>query len=472
MPMDELRRRWDVKIAPAALIRRLSESTVAWSWAFNFLRLASGVLLLPLLLRQLPKADLGMYYVFLNLSGIVIVLDLGFSPTIGRFVSYAMGGARKLTALGLSDEEPHGTPNYPLLWELLITGRIYYRFLALVTVVLLGTLGSLMVWHKVGETSSVQATWLAWSVCVAAVAAETYFNLWNIFLRNLNQVRAATRISLLAYFVRLVLACVLLLCGAGLLSLPVASLVTSLMIRNLSRRRCLRVLAACPEPARVDWRGHFRTIWPNSWRLGIHFGGTYLSINANVLLCSTVFGLEATASYGLSLQILNIISGMAAVWPQVKWPAIGQLIARRNLEKLRHLFWPRVWLQLGTYVCLAVAAIALGPGLIRFVGSDKEMLPLAWMILLTVNGFLESNCTLWNTFISMWNQLPMLWPSLAANVVGLALNAGFVHLNGAQPGFLVLGPLLAGSVFNYWFWPRYGAKLLYFGLNGAGLQAR
>jgi hypothetical protein len=72
----------------------------------------------------------------------------------------------------------------------------------------------------------------------------------------------------------------------------------------------------------------------------------------------------------------------------------------------------------------------------------------------------------------MWNQLPMLWPSLAANVVGLALNAGFVHLNGAQPGFLVLGPLLAGSVFNYWFWPRYGARLLYFGLNGTGLQAR
>ena len=469
--MDELRSRWAVKIAPAAMIRRLSDSTVAWSWAFNFLRLASGVLLLPLLLRQLPKADLGMYYVFLNLTGIVIVLDLGFSPTIGRFVSYAMGGARKLTALGLSDEEPHGTPNYPLLWELLLTGRVFYRFLALATVVLLGTLGSLMVWHKVGETSSVQLTWLAWAVCVAAVAAEAYFNLWNIFLRNLNQVRAATRISLLAYSVRLVLACVLLLVGAGLLSLPVASLVTSLMIRNLSRRACLKVLAACPEPVRVDWRSHFRTIWPNSWRLGMHFGGAYLSNNANVLLCSTVFGLEATASFGLSLQILNIISGMAAVWLQVKWPAIGQLIARRNLEKLRQLLWPRIWLQLATYVCLAVAAISLGPALIRFVGSDKEMLPLAWMILLTVNGLLETHCTLWNTFISMWNQLPMLWPSLAANAVGLALNAVFVHLDGAQPGFLVLGPLFACSIFNYWFWPRYGARLLHFGVNGAVPQA-
>ena len=36
-----------------SLARRVSNSTVIWSWGFNFLRLASGVLLLPLLLRLL-----------------------------------------------------------------------------------------------------------------------------------------------------------------------------------------------------------------------------------------------------------------------------------------------------------------------------------------------------------------------------------------------------------------------------------
>ena len=205
------------------------------------------MLLLPLLLRLLSKHDLGMYFVFLSLNGIIVVLDLGFSPTLGRFVGYAMGGAKRLVAFGMVEEEVHGSPNYPLLWELLVTGRVFYRFVALAAALLLTTAGSLMVMQKVGETSSPHLTWLGWGVSVAAVAAEAYFNVWNIFLRSINQVLVATRISMLAYSLRLVLACLFLLAGGGLLSLPAASLVTSLIIRNFSRYYCLKALAAYPK---------------------------------------------------------------------------------------------------------------------------------------------------------------------------------------------------------------------------------
>jgi O-antigen/teichoic acid export membrane protein len=439
---------------------RLSNSAVVWSLGFNFLRLASGVLLLPLLLRLLPKADLGMYYVFLSLNALVVVLDLGFSPTIGRFISYAMGGAKQLSARGMTAERAGGAPNYPLLWELLGTARVFYLYVVLAALALLGIGGSLMVWQKVGETSSPQITWLAWGISVAAICAETYFNVWNVFLRSINQVLPATRVSVAAYAARLVLACVLLLSGGGLLSLPLASLASCFVIRSLSRRRCLEALAAVPPPPRVDWRAHLRTIWPNSWRLGLYFAGAYLSTNANVLLCSSVFGLEANARYGLSLQVVNIIGGMASVWTYVKWPLMGQLIARRDIAGLRRVLWPRLWLQQTSYALLTIGLVALGPALIRLIGSDKELLPIVWLLLLAGNGFLEAHCSTWNTLISMWNQLPMLWPSLATNAAGLALNLALVTLAGGQPGLLVLGPLLASLAFNYWFWPRFGARTL------------
>ena len=142
------------------IVNRLYNSTVVWSWAFNFLRLASGVLLLPLLLGLLSKPDLGMYYVFLGLNGLVAVLDLGFSPTIGRFINYAMGGAKQFSAQGLSSEPPHGEPNLPLLWELMFTARVFYRYLVLAIVLLLGTFGSLMVWHT-AETDLLSRAHLA-----------------------------------------------------------------------------------------------------------------------------------------------------------------------------------------------------------------------------------------------------------------------------------------------------------------------
>jgi hypothetical protein len=192
----------------------------------------------------------------------------------------------------------------------------------------------------------------------------------------------------------------------------------------------------------------------------LYFGGAYLSTNANVILCSTVFGLQANADYGLSLQIINIASGMAAVWTAVKWPLMGQLIAQQKIDKLRQVLWPRLWLQVVTFIGMSAAAITIGPPFVHYVSRDKEMLPTAWMVLLAINGLLEGHCSVWNTLISMWNRLPMLWPSLATNIVGLGLNIVFTQLPDAQPGLLVLGPLLANAALNYWFWPSHGARTL------------
>lgn len=443
-----------------AIINRLRNSSVAWTLAFNCLRLALGILLLPVLLRVLSAPDLGMYYLFLNLNAIVVVLDVGFSPTLGRFINYAMGGAERLTAQGLAEGGVTGAPNYTLLWDLLLTARLFYRYLALGMILLLGSFGSWIVWVKVAETSFPRLTWAAWAVSILAVAAETYFNFWNTYLRNMDRVLPAVRISMLAYALRLAMAVGLLLVGAGLLSLPIASLVTSVLIRNLSRRECLKVLAPHPPPEHVDWRAYFHIIWPNSWRLGLYFAGIYLSINVNGLLCSTVLGLAANASYGLSLQIFNIVTGVAAVWPWVKWPLVGQLIARREIEPLQRVLWPRVWLQVITFVALSAGAIWLGPPLIHFFGRDKEILPLGWLLLLVFADLLETHLCTWCTFITLWNELPMLWPSLATNAVSLFLNLALVHLPGASPGVLIIGPLAASLAFNYWFWPRYATRVL------------
>ncbi len=456
-------------------VRRLANSTVVWSWAFNFLRLASGLLLLPLLLRLLPKAEFGMYYLFLSLNAIVTVLDLGFSPTIGRFVTYAMAGAQKLSAHGIGEEQPHGKPNYPLLWELLLTARVFYGYLVLATLLLLGTLGSLMVGQHVNETLSPAFTWLAWGTSIAAICCETYFNVWNMFLRSMNLVLVATRIYFLSYGLRLAMACGFLVAGCGLLSLPLASLITSLLIWNLSRSQCLRALSSWPRPAQVDWKTHFKTIWPNSWRLGLYFGGAYLATNANQLLCASVFGLEAAGVYGFSVQVVSIVAGMAGVWTLVKWPLVGQFIATRNLDGLRRVLWTRLGLQLGTFIALALAAIFIGPYLIRFIRSDKDMLPLMWMVLLASNGLLDAHCSVWNTMISMWNQLPMLWPSLAANAFALLINVVLVGMPDSHPGYLVLGPLVAGLAMNYWYWPGYGARMLqstWIRFVGYGLRGR
>jgi hypothetical protein len=341
------------------------------------------------------------------------------------------------------------------------TARIFYRYVAVATVVLLATAGTLNIWGKVHETSNPSLTFLAWAVCVLAAGTEAYFNLWNVFLRGLNQVVSAARIAVFAYALRLMIACALLLAGAGLLALPAASLITSIVAGFASRWRCLELMGQRPDIGLVDYRSHLRTIWPNAWRLGLLFAGGYLSATANMLLCSMLLSLEANAKYGLSLQVVNIASGMAAVWTFVKWPIAGQLVAKQDITGLRRLLWPRFWLQFATFTILAVAAITLGPPVVHFIGKDKEMLPILWVSLLALNGFLEAHLSFWNTLISLWNELPMVRASLVTSLAGLVINVMLIcYAAEPQAGLLALGPLAAGLLYNYWRWPMYGARKL------------
>src|SRR6266498_3875219 len=154
-------------------LARLWNSAVVWSWGMNGLRLASGLLLLPVLLRLLPINDLGFYYVLLSLQAIVPLLDFGVAVSVDRSVSYAMGGAKELTAHGLHPDLPQGgRPNYALVWKLVQVTRVFYGFLALVVFFSLGGIGTGIISLGVHETSGPLVAWLAWGLALLNVALD------------------------------------------------------------------------------------------------------------------------------------------------------------------------------------------------------------------------------------------------------------------------------------------------------------
>jgi O-antigen/teichoic acid export membrane protein len=442
-----------------AFLNRLYNSAVVWSWIFNAVRLLSGIVLLPLVLRELSRADLGMYYVLLSLIALAPIIDFGFGPTIGRFIAYAMGGAKTLQAQGVfKSAENVDSPNYALLWQLLLTTRILYRYIAIGVFIIMGIWGTYVVEMRIGETSSEFITRLAWGITLMATVFDIYWNWWNTYLLGMNEVRSAARIGLLAMLIRLVVASVLLLSGAGLLSVPIGSLVGSAIWRGLARLKCLALLKNQPRPEKIDIKENLRILWPNSWRLGVQFMSGYLTINANTAICLAVFGLAANAKYGLSVQLLNIAAEMAAVWTNTRWPLITQYQSRHEYLLIRRVLWPRFWLQNITFLILAIGVIFCGPTLLHWLGSGKEMLPAPWLQVLMLYSFLNMQFVMWGTLIATGNRLSYLWPTVATNVLSLALSLALVHFTTWGLGALVLGPLLAGIIFNYWYWPLFAAR--------------
>jgi Na+-driven multidrug efflux pump len=442
-----------------ALLDRLYKSAVAWSWIFNGVRLVSGVVLLPLVLRELSTADLGMYYVLLSLIALAPIIDFGFGPTIGRFIGYAMGGAKTLQAQGVhKSAETAASPNYDLLWQLLLTTRTLYRYIAIAVFIIMGIWGTYVVELRIDETSSEFITRLAWGITLVATVSDIYWNWWSTYLFGMNEVRSAARIGLLAVVVRLIVAGVLLLSGAGLLSVPIGILVSNVIWRGLARWRCLALLKNHPRPEKTDIKENLLILWPNSWRLGIYFMSGYLTINANTAICLAAFGLLANAKYGLSVQLMNIAADMAAVWTSTRWPLIIQYQSRHEPLLIQRALWPRFWVQIITFLILAGGVAFCGPTLLRWFGSGKEMLPAPWLQVLMLYAFLNMQFVMWSTLISTGNRLPQLWPTIATNVLSLALSLALVHFTTLGLGALVLGPLLAGIIFNYWYWPLFAAR--------------
>jgi O-antigen/teichoic acid export membrane protein len=442
---------------PAALLSRLRSSTVAWSWVFNGFRLATGLLLLPLVLRKLSTEELGMYYVFLTQVALAPVIDFGFSPTILRFVSYAMGGAETIQAHGVSKGTSSG-PNFGLLWQLFFTTRALYRVMALIVLVILGVWGTYIIELRVHETPSPNVTRVAWLIAVIATVLNVYSSWAPVFLRGMDDVLTSVRITVLASVVRFVLAVGLLLAGAGLMSLPLGDLVGSLIQQVMARRTCLRRLRRQPPPARADTWQNLRIMWPNSWRLGLLSVAGYLTVNANMTICQSVLGLAATARYGLSTQLLGVIVGMASVWTQVKWQVIGQQRARHDYVAIQRTLWPRMWLQYLTFLVMAAGLLLCGPPLLQLFGSGKQLIPLPWLTLLAFSSFLDTQVGIWGTLISTENRIPFLWPSVAGSLLAFALSLTLIHTTSLGLGAFVLAPLLAHSLFNYWYWPLYAAR--------------
>jgi hypothetical protein len=419
--------------------------------------------MLPFLLKTLPKPEFGMYFVFLSVTGLLPVLDFGFSAVIARFLSYAMAGATSLQAQGLAaaPTSPGTGPNYGLLWQLLRTTRVLYRYLSVISFIVMGIWGTVLVRSKITETTYPGITWIAWCLTLFASTVDMYFCWWNVYLSYIDRIRQSARIAFWGYTLRILITCILLLSGAGLLSFPVATLVGSLTSRGFARRDVLRTMG--PKPAGLpvfSQRFLLRLLWPNSWRTGLQGLSAYLRTNANMAICLAVFGLGATAKYGFSVQVMNVAMGMAGVWTFVKWPEVGQLRAAHNFPALRRLLGVRLWLQAVTFVALAGAAIFVGPILLQWIHTDKQMLPTPWLILLGVGFFLDMIFIFWGTLLSVENRIPTLWSTVITNVGCLMLAYGLSRYTHIGVPALVLAPLLTGLVFNYWYWPLAGARSL------------
>lgn len=435
-----------------------SKSSVAWSFASTGLRFGGFIIVLPFLVRTLSSVELGLWYAFLSMGALGGLIELGFAASGTRAAAYFWGGAPHLLKFGtpLNNKEERA-PNFQGLADLVSTMRIYYAAVALLLLVIQGTIGSLWIQHLTEGHANLKHVLPAWLAYAAGISFNMSAALWPGLLVGIHRVALSQRIVFIAIAANYLVTVCLLFARAGIFA-PVAGTILQAMITQRISHVAFRREAGGglqQSAGRPSWK-ILQTLWPMSWRSAAIGLGAYLITQANTIVAASILGLEETASYGLSLQLVSALAGISAIWVTVKVPEFSSLRVAGNTQTLARTFIARIRLSLTTYMIGAALLITVGNQILHFIGAKTEILPRSLFGVMLCFYFLEMHHSQHAQVVLTENQNPFVIPAIASGICVVILSSILT------PSLGVWGLLLSFGVtqiaFNNWWTVLRGLK--------------
>lgn len=434
----------------------ITKKDIAWNYLGNILNQSMNVLILPFILKLLSAQELGLWYVFGSVAAFVQLMDFGFAPTIMRNISYAWSGASELRAEGIAEVQSDDSRNYPLISSLLAASRKIYLLISAGAGVLLLSVGSVYVKSLIPPDSEMML--VAWFVYSIAVFINLYYGYWNPMLRGMAKIKEINQAVLFSRVLYVVSSAVGLMLGGGLLWISISYLISGLLLMFLSRMFFKKSVGSDLEKFSSGSKNQtaeiMRTIWPNARRLGIVTIGAWMTTRANTLICSSFLGLEVTAQYGLSLQLINMLGGIAVLLFNSYSPELASLKINTLKDRYSRIFSRAITIQWLVSI-LGILAIALiGPPLLEAIGSQSRLLPVGIFLVLGVVYFLEWNHSTFATLITLSNRIPFVNASIITGTAIVILSLLSVWLTPLGILGLVLAQGAVQLAYNNWHWPR------------------
>jgi len=398
------------------LASRAINSATAWSFLAIALKLGGVLVLLPLVLRSLSPDHLGLWYVFQSIAGLIILLDMGFAPTATRAAAYAWVGAKDISERGLPPIHTGSRPNHKLMSIIIGAMKNYYRIITALTIVILSSFGTWWISGRINDLQNLSYLLALWMCYIAALSVSILGGLWPALLTGINGVRRAQQIQIAGFLGNYVLSCTLLLAGFGLASL-VAGKATEAIILLFAGQAAFREFSLA-KSLRSRWSDihMLKRFWPLAWRTGAASLGAYLTIYFNTLIASRFLGLDVTASYGLSLQLILTLAGVSGVWVSVKLPQINQLRAQGDIASISKIFTSGLR---KSYCCFLIGSLGLLfvlPHLLGLIHSKTHLVSPEFLLVMLIVFGLEMNHSLHAALVLSENENPFAIPALVSGM--------------------------------------------------------
>ena len=438
-----------------ALWGRVRHSAMLYGILATGIRAGANILLLPLVLKVLTPSELALWWVFLTLSLIANFADFGFGQVVTRIYSFLWAGADDFDVEGLRSPPENRQPNLVGIRKFHAAVNRLYLWIACIGMVLLVVAGTPFLIRPIAEVANSSLAWTSWALFVLVVGISLSTSQWGLACQGINQVKPLQTSNLISGLMYVLVAAALLLMGWGLLAMVAAIGLRALIGRQLCRCAYLAAVGEDRVPLdKEELRRVMRRIWPNARKFGGIMIAGFLVYHANVLICSHYLGPEATASYGLTVQIGNFIIACSGLWLAVKWPQITILRTQGQLEEMAVLFARRLTLTIATFVALAVLFVIFGNMLLEWKGTQTRFLDTPLLLLYLLHIGQQHFYVQFGSLAFTENVVPFVKLSLWTGVALIALSVVLVHYMGMWG--LLLAPLISTVAASTWYITRRG----------------
>jgi len=438
------------------------KKTVIWGYVAQFLQFGSALVALPQLLRHLSSAELGVWYVLLTISMFVEMLDMGFTPTMGRSVSFVLAGARKLHRDGHEIIQDNQEVDYGLLRALIRAAKHIFGAISAIGLLLLCTIGTWFIFHITRAQIPVQTMVITWLIFVPATIINLFYKYFTPLLMGRGLFAAYYRSLALSKMTFVVVVIVTLHLGYGLIGVASAFLASALMGRVLSARYLFdpefKHLLEHAKDAGISTKEMFLTLWNNAWRLGLVVLGSFLTLRANNLTASAYLGLAVTSQYALTNQMFAAVTSLSVVIMSIEMQRMSQQRVAGDLVALRRRVSRSLIASLLVYIAGATLIVVFGQPLISLIGGHTQILGRPMLIATALMLLLSFNHTCANYITETGNKVPFVGATIISGIAVVVLAVAGLQLGKFGVWWLILSQLVVQGVYNNWKWPATVAR--------------
>ena len=437
-----------------SLLLRFWNSPTYTTWGYLLASSLSGLVVLPLVLTKFSTAEIIVWYLMLTFVGLQQVVDVGFSPTFSRIITYLMGG---VAIDDLRRPSKSGTGNLDAgdLNRVYSTMRKVYFRLGIAWTVLLLIVGSLALQRPISQLRDARSAWIAWGVIVVVSYVAFSANQYVSYLMGLNEVALLRRWDAIAAIGAIVTSFSVLFSGGGLLALVIANQVWQLL--NAARKARLarsavdglmRSFSRQPFDKRV-----FNAVWPSAWRSGVGVLMSYGVIQSSGIIYAQVGSTANVATYLLGLRFMQIVTQFSSAPFYSKIPTFSRLYAEGRIAELLHFAQRGMRLSHWAFVLgFGGTGLLVGP-LLKYIGSNASFPgPLLW-ILMGLAFFADRFGAMHIQLYSVTNHIIWHIANGVCGTVYLAVSLGLLHLIGAYA--FPVGMIAGYYGFYSWYSARY-----------------